>query len=235
MDIPGHSSSVARPNRRTHFDIGTSSLAGPRAGPRHLSLQRFDAATPRAEASRPACQKPMIYAIGCCERMPKPSKALTRTGMFYDPRRNDHNLAHNPWTALVVPRPIGWISTVSKGGVVNLAPYSFFNTVSAHPPFVLFSSNPRKHSQINAEETGEFVVNMATWELREVMNLSSAEFGHEISEPERVGIEMRPCLNVKPPRVARSPVALECKYNTTVRLTGSDGRLNPASVIVGEV
>ena len=155
--------------------------------------------------------------------------------MFYDPRRNDHNLAHNPWTALVVPRPIGWISTVSKGGVVNLAPYSFFNTVSAHPPFVLFSSNPRKHSQINAEETGEFVVNMATGELREVMNLSSAEFGHEISEPERVGIEMRPCLNVKPPRVARSPVALECKYNTTVRLTGSDGRLNPASVIVGEV
>src|ERR1041384_4107262 len=96
IDIPGHSSSVARPNRRTHFDIGTSSLAGPRAGPRHLSLQRFDAATPRAEASRPACQKPMIYAIGCCERMPKPSKALTRTGMFYDPRRNDHNLAHNP-------------------------------------------------------------------------------------------------------------------------------------------
>ncbi len=155
--------------------------------------------------------------------------------MFYDPRRNDHNLPHNPWTALVVPRPIGWISTISKSGVVNLAPYSFFNTVSAHPPFVLFSSNPRKHSQINAEETGEFVVNMATWELREVMNLSSAKFDSEISEPERVGIEMRSCLNVKPPRVARSPVALECKYNTTVRLTGSDGRLNPSSIVVGEV
>jgi len=155
--------------------------------------------------------------------------------MFYDPRRNDHNLSHNPWTALVVPRPIGWISTVSKAGVVNLAPYSFFNTVSASPPFVLFSSNPRKHSQVNAEETGEFVVNMATYDLREVMNASSAEFESEISEPEHVGIEMLSCVSVKPPRVARSPVALECKYNTTIRLTGSDGRLNPSSIVVGEV
>ena len=155
--------------------------------------------------------------------------------MFYDPRRNDHNLPHNPWTALVVPRPIGWISTISKAGVVNLAPYSFFNTVSAHPPFVLFSSNTRKHSQINAEETGEFVVNMATWELREVMNASSAEFAAEISEPARVGVAMGPCVNVKPPRVARSPVVLECKYNTTVRLTAADGRPNPSSIVFGEV
>jgi flavin reductase (DIM6/NTAB) family NADH-FMN oxidoreductase RutF len=155
--------------------------------------------------------------------------------MFYDPRRNDHNLPHNPWNALVVPRPIGWISTLSKSGVVNLAPYSFFNTVSAHPPFVMFSSHPRKHSQVNAEETGEFVVNMATYELREVMNASSADFESEISEPERVGIEMVPCLNVKPPRVRLSPVALECKYNKTVRFTCSDGRPNPSAVIIGEV
>jgi flavin reductase (DIM6/NTAB) family NADH-FMN oxidoreductase RutF len=155
--------------------------------------------------------------------------------MFYDPRRNDHGLSHNPWTALVVPRPIGWISTVSRSGVVNLAPYSFFNTVSANPPYVLFSSHPRKHSQINAEETGEFVVNMATWDLREVMNASSADFAAEISEPERVGIDMAACVQVKPPRVARSPVVLECKYNTTVRLTGSDGRVNPSSIVFGEV
>src|SRR5882672_3194520 len=155
--------------------------------------------------------------------------------MFYDPRRNDHNLPHNPWTALVVPRPIGWISTVSRAGVVNLAPYSFFNTVSANPPYVLFSSHPRKHSQINAEETGEFVVNMATYDLREVMNASSTEFAAGISEPARVGIDMAPCVNVKPPRVARSPVALECKYNTTVRLTGADGRMAPSSIVFGEV
>jgi flavin reductase (DIM6/NTAB) family NADH-FMN oxidoreductase RutF len=155
--------------------------------------------------------------------------------MFYDPRRNDHGLPHNPWLALVVPRPIGWISTVSASGVVNLGPYSFFNTVSANPPFVLFSSHPRKHSQTNAEETGEFVVNMATYDLREVMNASSAEFAAGISEPERVGIDMAPCVNVKPPRVARSPVALECRYNTTVRLTGSDGRMAPSSIVFGEV
>ena len=155
--------------------------------------------------------------------------------MFYDPRRNDHNLPHNPWLALVVPRPIGWISTVSKAGVVNLGPYSFFNTVSANPPFVLFSSHPRKDSQTNAEETGEFVVNMATYDLREVMNASSAEFAAGISEPARVGIEMAACVNVKPPRVARSPVALECRYNTTVQLTSSDGRANPSSIVFGEV
>jgi flavin reductase (DIM6/NTAB) family NADH-FMN oxidoreductase RutF len=155
--------------------------------------------------------------------------------MFYDPRRNDHNLPHNPWNALVVPRPIGWISTVNRDGVINLAPYSFFNTVSSRPPFVLFSGHPRKHSQTNAEETGEFVVNMATYELREVMNASSAEFGSGVSEPERVGIAMAQCRNVKPPRVARSPVALECKYNTTVRLTSADGQLNPSSLVIGEV
>src|SRR5262245_49761092 len=189
------------------------------------------------EASRFRLERLINCAIGYSRARHPAAKETAKTGMgmFYDPRRNDHNLPHNPWTALVVPRPIGWISTVSKAGVVNLAPYSFFNTVSAHPPFVLFSSHPRKHSQTNAEETGEFVVNMATWELREVMNASSAEFGSDISEPQRVGIEMLPCLNVKPPRVARTPVALECRYNTTVRLTGSDGKLNPSSIIVGEV
>ena len=109
--------------------------------------------------------------------------------MFYDPRRNNHKLPHNPWTALVGPRPIGWISTVSKAGVVNLAPYSFFNIVSSYPPFLIFSSNPRKHSQINAEETGEFVANMATWDLREAVNASSADFADDVSEPERVGLE----------------------------------------------
>ena len=155
--------------------------------------------------------------------------------MFYDPRRNDHNLSHNPWTALVVPRPIGWISTVSKAGVVNLAPYSFFNTVSASPPFVLFSSNPRKHSQVNAEETGEFVVNMATYDLREVMNASSADFGSSESEPEKLGLEMLPSHQVKPPRVARSPVHFECRYIKTVELVGSDGKKNRSSIVIGEV
>jgi flavin reductase (DIM6/NTAB) family NADH-FMN oxidoreductase RutF len=155
--------------------------------------------------------------------------------MYYDPRRDGHGLSHNPITALVVPRPIGWISTVSRAGVVNLAPYSFFNIVSGSPPFVMFASKPRKDSQRNAEETGEFVANMATYELRHAVNASSAEYGPAISEPERIGLAMVPCRGVKPPRVARSPVVMECKYFKTVALFSSDGTRNASSVIIGEV
>jgi flavin reductase (DIM6/NTAB) family NADH-FMN oxidoreductase RutF len=155
--------------------------------------------------------------------------------MYYDPRRDGHGLSHNPITSLVVPRPIGWISTVNRAGVVNLAPYSFFNIVSGSPPFVMFASKPRKDSQRNAEETGEFVANMATYELRHAVNASSAEYGPAISEPERIGLAMLPCRGVKPPRVARSPVVLECKYFKTVALFSSDGTRNASSVILGEV
>lgn len=155
--------------------------------------------------------------------------------MYYDPRREKHGFKHNPMTALVVPRPIGWISTVSRAGVVNLAPYSFFNVVSGAPPFIMFASKPRKDSQRNAEETGEFVYNMATYALRDAVNLSSTEWGAAISEPERIGLEMAPCRAVKPPRVARSPVALECKYFKTVELVSADGTKNQSSLIIGEV
>ena len=99
----------------------------------------------------------------------------------------------------------------------------------------MFASKPRKDSQRNAEETGEFVYNMATYDLREVVNASSTECGPAISEPERIGLEMAPCREVKPPRVARSPVALECKYFKTVELVSSDGTRNASSVIIGEV
>ena len=118
--------------------------------------------------------------------------------MYYDPRRNNRGLSHNPMTALVVPRPIGWISTVSRDGVVNLTPYSFFNVVSGAPPFIMFASKPRKDSQRDAEETGEFVA-MATYDLREAVNASSAEYGPAISEPDRIRLEMAPCREVKPP------------------------------------
>ena len=155
--------------------------------------------------------------------------------MFYDPRTGPHGLAHSPVNALVCPRPIGWVTTLTRTGTVNLAPYSFFNLVSGYPPVVIFSSGPKKDSQTNAEETGEFVYNMATWELREVMNASSADFaGHE-SEPEKLGLEMIPSLKVKPPRVARSPVHFECKYMKTVDLVGSDGKKNRSSIVIGEV
>ena len=155
--------------------------------------------------------------------------------MFYDPRTEPHGLPHAPTNALVCPRPIGWITTLSKTGTVNLAPYSFFNLVSGYPPVVIFSSGPRKDSQTNAEDIGEFVYNLATWDLREEMNASSADFaGHE-SEPQHLGLEMIPSVKVKPPRVKRSPVHFECKYMQTVALVGSDGKRNRSSVVIGEV
>ena len=121
--------------------------------------------------------------------------------MFYDPRTEKHGLKHSPVLQLVTPRPIGWITTISPEGVVNLAPYSFFNLVSGNPPWMIFSSAPRKHSQTNAETTGEFTFSLATWDLREVMNQSSADFPSGMSEPAAVGIEMAPSQKVKPPRV----------------------------------
>lgn len=156
--------------------------------------------------------------------------------MHYDPRKKrDHGLPHNPFKALVAPRPIGWISTLSASGVVNLAPYSFFNAVADFPPMVMFSSTGVKHSQINAEATGEFVANLVSYELRDEMVGTSAEVGPEVSEPEMVGLEMAPSLNVKPPRVARAPAALECRYLKTVPLTDIDGILSESAMIIGQV
>lgn len=155
--------------------------------------------------------------------------------MDYDPRRKDHGLPHSPFNALVVPRPIGWISTIGRDGVVNLAPYSFFNIVSSYPPFVMFSSKPRKDSQRNAEETGEFVACMATYDLREAVNASSAEFASNHSEPQRIGLKMSPSREVKPPRVADTPVAIECRYFKTVELFSADGTPNASAVVIGEV
>lgn len=155
--------------------------------------------------------------------------------MFYDPRHEDHGLAHSPWTALVVPRPIGWISSLSQDGIANLAPYSFFNAVSGAPPFVMFSSAGRKDSQTNIEATGEFVVNMAVADLKAALNLTSATFAPDIDEFDRAGLEKAPCRNVAVPRVAASPVALECVLNKVVRFTARDGTKVRSEVIFGEV
>jgi flavin reductase (DIM6/NTAB) family NADH-FMN oxidoreductase RutF len=155
--------------------------------------------------------------------------------MYYDPRKKDHGLAHEPFVALVVPRPIGWISTVDLAGRVNLAPYSFFNAVSGRPPFVMFASNNRKDSQNNAEATGEFVVNMATSALREEMNASSAPWPPEVDEAAALGLDMVDSIAVRPPRVARSPVALECLVTNSIPIVGHDGTAYPTTVIFGEV
>ncbi|MDF1774789.1 MAG: flavin reductase family protein [Rhizobiaceae bacterium] len=155
--------------------------------------------------------------------------------MFYDPRSEPHGLAHNPWTSLVVPRPIGWISSLSDQGVANLAPYSFFNAIAGIPPFVMFSSAGRKDSQTNIEATGEFVVNMATADLKDALNTSSAAVDQAVDEFELAGLEKAPCRNVAVPRVAASPVALECILNRVVPLTARDGTKVRSEVIFGEV
>lgn len=145
--------------------------------------------------------------------------------MFYEPR-NGHGLPHSPFNALVVPRPIGWISTVSTDGHVNLAPYSFFNGVAYAPPQVMFSmteihadgSGHRKDSMRNALETGEFVVNVATWALREQLNLTSTPAPHGIDEFDVAGLTRGECHLVAAPRIAESPASLECRVVTHVEL-----------------
>jgi flavin reductase (DIM6/NTAB) family NADH-FMN oxidoreductase RutF len=144
-------------------------------------------------------------------------------------------LRHDPYNALVVPRPIGWISTVSADGVVNLAPYSFFNIVANRPPYVMFASAQRKDSQRNAELSGEFVVSMATWDLREQVNQTSVAVGPDVSEPAMAGLAMTPSVAVKPPRVAASPIALECTYTKTVDLPGTNGQPHFCAIVIGAV
>jgi len=155
--------------------------------------------------------------------------------MHYDPRSGTHGLPHSPFYSLVVPRPIGWITSISATGVVNLAPYSFFNAVSSDPPIVMFSSSGRKDSLVNIEKTGEFVCNLATWDLREEMNLTSGRHAPDVSEPEIAGLEMAPSVLVAPPRVKRSPAALECRLLRTMDLTNGDGVPVGSTVIFGEV
>ncbi len=156
--------------------------------------------------------------------------------MYYDPRvQKSHGLPRDPFTSLVVPRPIGWISTISAAGIVNLAPYSFFNAVASRPPHVMFASDGRKDSLRNAEETGEFVCNLATWELREEMNLSSAPVGPEVSEPDFAKLEMTPSVAVRPPRVKRTPVALECQYLKTIEIPGENDKPVPHAIVLGRV
>jgi flavin reductase (DIM6/NTAB) family NADH-FMN oxidoreductase RutF len=147
--------------------------------------------------------------------------------MFYEPDKDDHGLPFNPYKSIVVPRPIGWISTLSRDGIVNLAPYSQFNNLGYDPPYVMFSANSfpgtgrRKDSVKNATDTGEFVVNMATYELREAVNITSQFLPPEIDEAKLAGLEMIPGRIVRAPRVAASPVHLECRFHCSLVLAGN--------------
>ena len=153
--------------------------------------------------------------------------------MFFSCGRPDSALSPNPFKACVVPRPIGWISTVDASGNRNLAPFSFFNAISDLPPMVMFCANGEhadggeKDSVKNARETGEFVVNLATWGLRQAVNASSAEVGRGIDEFELAGLTAAPSRLVRPPRVAESPISLECRVADIYELPcdGEIGRM----------
>lgn len=159
--------------------------------------------------------------------------------MFYEPGRTPHGLPRDPFKSCVVPRPIGWISTIGAEGVANLAPYSQFQNVNFDPPIVMFSANQnmrgeRKDTVINAEREGAFVWNMATWDLREAVNRSSRQFPPGVDEFVEAGLEKAPSRLVRPPRVAASPVSFECAYMQTVRLPGN-GPLGTVDVVFGRV
>ena len=153
---------------------------------------------------------------------------------FYEPRLG-HGLPHDPFKAIVAPRPIGWISTVDNEGRVNLAPYSFFNAFCDTPPIVGFSSSGRKDSQRNAEATGEFVANLATMRQAEAMNLTSAPLPNGVDEMAFAGLAAAPSRVVRPPRVADAPAALECRLLMTVPLKDLEGRATPNTLILGQV
>jgi flavin reductase (DIM6/NTAB) family NADH-FMN oxidoreductase RutF len=145
--------------------------------------------------------------------------------MFYEPHKRNH----------VAPRPIGWISSMSAKGEINLAPYSFFNGVSSVPPIIMFSSEGRKDSLTFIEETREFVCNLATWDLRREMNTTSGPFPRGIDEMKEAGLDPAPSILVNPPRVKASPCALECKWLQTVRLNDIDGGTTEQHVVFGQV
>jgi flavin reductase (DIM6/NTAB) family NADH-FMN oxidoreductase RutF len=153
---------------------------------------------------------------------------------FYEPKHG-HRLPHDPFKAIVAPRPIGWISSADLEGRPNLAPYSFFNAFCDNPPIVGFSSSGRKDTQRNVEATGEFVFNLATKKHAEAMNLSSAPFPPGVSEFEKAGLVAAPSRVVKPPRVADAPAALECKLLLVLPLTDLEGKPTPNTLILGQV
>ena len=157
--------------------------------------------------------------------------------MFYETDKNDHGLRYNPFKSICVPRPIAWISSLSKTGVLNVAPFSQFTNVSYDPPMVVFSSSDRgngnqKDTVQNILDTKEFVVNMATWELRDEVEITGQDVPPEVDEARLAGLEMTPSQLVKPPRIARSPIQMECVFYSSMTVPGKKG---PHHLMVGRV
>ena len=147
--------------------------------------------------------------------------------MFYRPA-DGHGLPHNPFNAIVTPRPIGWISTRDAQGRTNLAPYSFFNGVAYEPPQVMFASTSNKpdrgdtkDSLANIRETGVFCVNVVEYAMRDAMNATSATLPREVDEADSAGVEMTPCREIDCARVANAPASLECRMTQIVKIEGA--------------
>jgi flavin reductase (DIM6/NTAB) family NADH-FMN oxidoreductase RutF len=154
--------------------------------------------------------------------------------MFYEPDKG-HGLPHDPFKAIVAPRPIGWISTRNKAGEVNLAPYSFFNALQSNPHLVFFSSDGAKDSYAFARESGEFVANLVGRDLAAKMNASSVNAPRGTSEFTYAGVTPAPSRNVAAPRVAEAPAALECKVTEIIEPRLLDGGSSGAFVVIGQV
>ena len=158
--------------------------------------------------------------------------------MFYEPKKG-HSLPQNPFSALVFPRPIGWISSLSKEGIANLAPYSFFNAIAYEPPQVMFASTDYhsngglKDSIANILDTKEFVVNLATKKLQQSVVHSSIDAPHGVDEFKLMKLKKRKSTMVQPPSVAESPATLECKLIRKIDLKGK--KINQNIMIIGEV
>lgn len=155
--------------------------------------------------------------------------------MFYETAKGNHGLPHDPFKAIVAPRPIGWITSMNAKGQINLAPYSFFNGINSSPPLVMFSSEGRKDTLTFIEETGEFVCNLATYDLREEMNQTSAPYVRGQNEMLRTGLKAAPSKLVKPPRVLESPCALECKLLQVVTPNDVEGKALDCHIVIGQV
>jgi flavin reductase (DIM6/NTAB) family NADH-FMN oxidoreductase RutF len=156
--------------------------------------------------------------------------------MFYEyDKRAATLLRHDPFKAIIAPRPIGWVTSISLKGEVNLAPYSYFNGVNSRPALVMFASEGAQDSVSFIAETKEFVCNLACWDLREAMNATSAPLARGVNEMVRAGLSPAPSHLVKPPRVAASPCALECKLIKIVAMETFDGKPVDAHVVFGQV
>jgi flavin reductase (DIM6/NTAB) family NADH-FMN oxidoreductase RutF len=153
---------------------------------------------------------------------------------FYEPR-NGHGLPHDPFNAIVGPRPIGWISSRSAAGALNLAPYSFFNAFNYTPPIVGFASIGYKDTVRNIEETGEFGWNLTTRALAEAMNQTCAPVPPNVSEFTLAGLTPVASRVIAAPRVAESPVSFECRLTQILQLQGADGEKVPTWLVLGEV